>query len=231
MADPTPSQSRQWEKFQARIDGRTVPIAKGLILLARFGNDAQNEITRLTGGIPPIVTTDDERIVNEIGRRGQILERLVRGALLRNYGVRFIDGDLDIVSQTEPNGADIYPAEGVNLGIAPIIVVAGIVAFTLLIAGDQAADRLESEAKIEALRLQKRMVDADREMARQPPEVRRQWSKWKDSAANQAAAAMGSIRGEKGWLETFIGSRGTMGLIAGGLALAGLAMVLRNWKG
>lgn len=208
-------------------------MVRALVLLARYANDAQNEITRLTGSIPDIVTTSDERIINEIGRRGELLSDYIEGVYLKRYAVRFADGDLDIVSFNQEHTALAYPTDEIQIdgfGIAPIIVVAGIAAVTLLIAGDQAADRLEQQTKLEALKIQNKMIDADRYMATQPEPIRKQWGEWKESAATRAKEAAKNLRENTPWIERFLGKKGTAGLFVGLFALGGIAIALRELR-
>jgi hypothetical protein len=188
----------------------------------------QNEIGQLTGTKPVIVSQGDADIVNEIGRRAKILNTLITKVLLKTYAVRFANGDMDIVSLSEEvDGGDYYPQDSISmsygdLGIAPIIVAAGIVAVTLLIAGDQAGDRLEKQAEIERLKLQQAALKADQDMATKPKEVRDQWTAWKKQTAAANEAALKANPTARGWIEKVLGSKGTMALVVGALAIGAL---------
>lgn len=228
MTAPTAEQSAFWERWQSKVDRRVVPKAKALVLLASICRDMQTEIGQLTGSTPIIVTQTDADVVNEIGRRAQILQNLITKVLVKTYAVRFVDGDMDIVSLSEEvDGSDKYPTDDIalsfgNLGIAPIIVAAGIVAVTLLIAGDQAADRLEKQAEIERLKLQQAALKADQAMATQPKDVRDQWTAWKKQTQAANEAAMKANPTARGWIERLLGSKGTMALVVGALAIGAL---------
>lgn len=234
MTAPTPQQSAFWERWQRKIEGRVIPKAKALVLLATVCDGMQKQIGQLTGTTPIIVTQLDADVVNEIGRRAQILNSLITKALLQKYQVRFANGDLDIVSLSEEvDGGDYYPKEDIALsfgdfGIAPIIVAAGIVAVTLLIAGDQAGDRLDKQAEIERLKLQQAALKADQDMAKQPKDVRDQWTQWKKQTAAANEAAMKANPTARGWIEKVLGSSGTNILIIGALAIGALMFLPRG---
>ncbi len=212
MAKPTRSQSEKWGRFKNRVRKSTIPKVKAVIIIAQLATDAQKEVERLTGSIPDIVTTEDEYRVGQMGHRAQILERLVHGVILHKYQLNFLAGNLNIVSN-EQNEKDVFPLDTIKFGLHPVIVVAGIAAFTLLIAGDQATDRLEHAARLQAVKLQRDMVKADRFMAQQPKPIRDQWTRWKKSAAERAKKAAKAIGADKSWLEKFIGSKGTMAIV------------------
>jgi hypothetical protein len=228
MTAPTAAQSAFWDRWRSKIERRVVPKAKALVLLAEVCNDMQNEIGQLTGTKPVIVSQADADIVNEIGRRAKILNTLITKVLLKTYAVRFANGDMDIVSLSEEvDGGDYYPKDQISmsygdLGIAPIIVAAGIVAITLLIAGDQAGDRLEKQAEIERLKLQQAALKADQDMATKPKEVRDQWTAWKKQTAAANEAALKANPTARGWIEKVLGSKGTMALVVGALAIGAL---------
>jgi hypothetical protein len=228
MTAPTTEQSAFWERWRSKIERRVVPKARALVLLAEICRDMQNEIGQLTGTKPVIVSQGDADIVNEIGRRAKILNNLITKVLLKTYAVRFANGDMDIVSLSEEvDGGDYYPQDSISmsygdLGIAPIIVAAGIVAVTLLIAGDQAGDRLEKQAEIERLKLQQAALKADQDMATKPKEVRDQWTAWKKQTAAANEAALKANPTARGWIERVLGSKGTMALVVGALAIGAL---------
>lgn len=225
MTAPTAQQSAFWERWQSKIERRVIPKAKALVALATVCDSMQKQIGQLTGNTPIIVTQTDANVVNEIGRRAQILNTLITKVLLKTYAVRFANGDMDIVSLNEEvDGSDYYPKEDIvlsfgDLGIAPIIVAAGIVAVTLLIAGDQAGDRLDKQAEIERLKLQQAALKADQEMVKQPKEVRDQWTAWKKQTAAANEAAMKANPTARGWIEKVLGSSGTNILVIGALAI------------
>lgn len=222
---PTEAESARWVTFKTRFDGQTKPMVQGLVLLGQIANDAQNLADSL-GVKLSIVTKQDADIINEIGRRAAIIDRQITGVLLQKYGVQIDDsGALNIVAASAPE-SDVFPNDEINLGIAPIIIVAAIAAVTLLIAGDQAEDMLEKKAKIEALKLQQKMIEADRQMMNKPPEVRQQWERWKKTAAEHVKTVAKDLPGSQGWLQKFIGNKGTSIFVAGIVGIAALYFLL-----
>lgn len=233
MRDPTEAESRRWTEWRAKTEN---VVAKGqaLVLLAKVGDKMQIKIEQLTGIKPEIVTEIDGGIVNEIGRRAKILNELITGVLLRNYYVRFVDlpdvgNQIQIVSMKEEvDPSDIYPEDEIQMGIAPIIVATAIAAVVLLIAGDQASDRLNQQIEIERTKLQSRMIEADKDIVTQPPDVRAQWDAWKKSSAKTMKEMAADNPVAKSWLEKLIGETGTSALIIGALAIGALAFWYRR---
>jgi hypothetical protein len=218
--EPTQIESDRWEAYQHRFIGRTSPLVKSLVLLAQLAESAQNEIKSITGKIINIIDADQAAAINEIGRRAQILDNQITGVLLQKYAIQLDnDGKLNIVAPSAPEG-DIYPRTDMSLGIAPIIIAAGIMAITLLIGADEANDALEKKARIEAIKLQQKMLDADREMMSLPDNQRKQWEQWKTHAAETAKNAVANIPGSSGWIEKFLGKKGSSILVAGLVAVA-----------
>jgi hypothetical protein len=200
-------------------------MVQGLVMLAQIANDAQNLANSL-GVQLTIVTEADARLINEIGRRAEIIDRQITGVLLQKYGVQIDDsGGLNIVAATAPE-SDVFPNDEINLGIAPIIIVAAIAAVTLLISGDQVEEMLEKKAKIAALKLQQKMIEADRQMMSQPTEKRQQWERWKKNAAEQVSNVAKDIPGSQGWLQKFVGNKGTSILVAGIVGIAAVYFLL-----
>jgi len=222
---PTETESNRWIGFRTRFEGRTKPMVQGLVMLAQIANDAQNLANSL-GVQLTIVTEADARLINEIGRRAEIIDRQITGVLLQKYGVQIDDsGGLNIVAATAPE-SDVFPNDEINLGIAPIIIVAAIAAVTLLISGDQVEEMLEKKAKIAALKLQQKMIEADRQMMSQPTEKRQQWERWKKNAAEQVSNVAKDIPGSQGWLQKFVGNKGTSILVAGIVGIAAVYFLL-----
>jgi type II secretory pathway pseudopilin PulG len=227
---PNEQESRRWITYRTRFEAKTKPMVQALVLLGKMADAAQNEIQAITGTNPHIVTQEAAATINEVGRRAQILDNQITGVLMQKYGVQFDDaGNMNIVGQTADEN-DIYPTDELSLGFAPIIIIAGIAAVTLLIAGDQAEDRLEQKAKIEALKLQQRMLEADRQMMTKPEPQRAQWERWKKTASEHASTVAKSIPGSQGWLSKFIGSKGTSIIIAGIVGIAAVYFLVPKFR-
>lgn len=223
---PTQIESARWETFRNRYERKTKPLVQALIVFAKLADSAQSSIESITGTRPNIIDAKQAAIINELGRRARILDNQITGVLLQKYAVQIDDeGNLNIVGASAPEG-DIYPRDEALLGLAPIIIAAGIFAVTLLIAGDDANDALEKQARIEALKLQQKMLQADREMMKRPEPERKQWEAWKKNAAATAKQAAASIEGSQSWLEKFIGKKGTSILTAGIIGVAALYFLL-----
>jgi len=224
--EPTAIELNRWENYQTRFIGVTSPLVKSLVALAQIAENAQAEFAKITGQQIVIVDSQTADTINEIGRRAKILDNQINGVLLQKYAIQIDgDGNLNIVAPSAPE-TDIYPRDNMSLGLAPIIIAAGIMAVTLLIAADQANDALEKKSKIEALKLQKAMIDADRQMMSRPENERRQWEQWKKNAAETAKTVAANIPGSLPWLDKFIGKRGTSILVAGIIAVAAAYLLI-----
>jgi hypothetical protein len=226
---PTQAESDLWDAFFRQVTKRTFPRTKGCLSLGEHAANLRMllESTLKLTGIPWPIDNQDVAILKDIQNRAVIMNRLIDKVLLKTYAVSFQNGTLDIVAlpgtDKEAVMDDIYPAENAQLGIAPIIVVAAIAAVTLLIAGDQAADRLETQAKVEALKLQQKMVETDQAMAGAPPDAKATYDKWKQQNAASLGKAMTNLGDAKspGWVERFLGSSPTMALVIGALLIGG----------
>jgi hypothetical protein len=226
---PTQAESQLWEAFFRRATKSTLPRTKGCLLLGELAAKLRMllESNLKLKGIPWPIDNQDVAILKDIQNRANIMNRLIEKVLLKTYAVSFQNGRLDIVAMpgTDKEAVmdDIYPAESEQLGIAPIIIVAAIAAVTLLIAGDQAADRLETQAKVEALKLQQKMVETDQAMAGAPPDAKATYDKWKQQNAASLGKAMNNLGEAKspGWVERFLGSGPTMALVIGALLIGG----------
>lgn len=223
---PTKDESERWERYRNSFDRKTKPVVDGLLSLGGIAIDAQREIEEITGKAPNIITQDQLKTLATIEYRAQILNRQINGVLTHKYAVQFDDeNQLNIVGATAAEG-DIYPSEDMSLGLAPIIIAAGIFAVTLLMSGDAANDALEKKAKIEALKLQQRMLQADKEMMFLPESQRKQWEDWKKKAASAAKIAASQIPDSESWLDKFFGRKSTTILTAGAVGIAALYFLL-----
>lgn len=224
---PTTEEQRRWNDFQNHLDRTTFRLTQSAQKLGNSAIRMREFLATLSVQTPQPIEDEDLVILKDISNREAILQRLLAKCLAKMYGVQFIDGALNIVampgSSAESVSQDIYPVEG-QMGIAPVIIVAVIAGITLLIAGDQAADRLDKEAKIESIKLQQRMVAADQAMAKSAPDVRASWDKWKQQNAanfNQAVSGLSSDAKDKGFVERFLGSGPTTALVIGALLIGG----------
>ena len=216
---PTTAESEKWSRFQVRFDRKTKPLVQALIAFAHIARDANAKVIEITGNDPRIIGSDEIAIISEIGRRGQIIDNIIQGVILQRYVVAFDADSFNVVATDAPE-SDSYPIGDTGLGLAPIIVAAGIFAVTLLIAADQTVNMLEQRAKIEAIKLQQKMLEADRQMMALPEGDRKRWETWKKSAADTAAQAARNISGTGSFIEKFFGSKGTTIIIAGILGIA-----------
>jgi hypothetical protein len=124
----------------------------------------------------------------------------------------------------------VYPSDEINLGLAPIIIVAGIAAVTLLLAGDQVKKGLEEKTKIEALRLQQKILAADKEMINKSDAVRKQWESWRKDAAQTIKNVATSIPGTEGLAEKLLGTKGASILVAGLVGIAALYFLIPSFR-
>lgn len=224
---PTTDEQRKWNDFQNHLDRKTFRLTQSAQKLGNSAIRMREFLATLSVTTPKPIDDDDLVTLNDIANREAILQRLVAKCISKIYGVQFVNGAINIVAMpgTSPESVsqDIYPVDG-QMGIAPVIIVAVIAGITLLIAGDQAADRLDQQAKIESIKLQQRMVAADQAMATSSPDARASWDKWKQqnaSSFNQAISGLTSDAKDKGFIERFIGSGPTMALIIGAILIGG----------
>lgn len=233
---PTAEEQKRWSDFYNRLDRVTLRLTKGAQSLGTIAIQMRSFVESLKVAAPSPINDSDLSVLNDIQRREAILQRLLAKLWSKEYCLTFANGTLDIVAQpgasAESVQADIYPAAGMELGIAPAIIIAAIAGITLLIAGDQAADRLEKEAKLEALRLQKQMILTDQAMAAADPAAKASYDKWKGQNAASFSKAVNDLvtsdSREKGFVEKFLGSGPTMALIIGALAIGGALMFAKR---
>jgi hypothetical protein len=148
-----------------------------------------------------------------------------------DYGVQFIDGQINIVSGVDDaeSRKDVIRNDDLDFGFAvttTIIIVTGIVSLTVLASGDNAVSEANAQANVEAARLQRAMVEADREMMRQPEKTRTQWEAWRKQTANIVKDAVKNVPKEASFLDRFAKSAGTVGGIASAVAIGLLAFRL-----
>ena len=233
---PTAEEQKRWSLFYDRLDRVTLRLTKGAQSLGSIAIQMRSFVESLKVSVPSPINDSDLSVLNDIQRREAILQRLLAKLWSKEYCLTFANGTLDIVAQpgasAESVQADIYPVAGMELGIAPAIIIAAIAGITLLIAGDQAADRLEKEAKLEAIRLQKQMILTDQAMASADPSTKASYDKWKSQNAASFNKAVSDLvtsdSREKGFIEKFLGSGPTMALIIGALAIGGALMFYKR---
>lgn len=217
--EPTTTEIKRWNHFRNYFENVTGPKIKALGVLTKICQSAENEIETLTGTKPQLVTDKDKEIIAEIGRRGAIIDRLIQKVLLRRYGVQIDDdGNLTIVGAQADEG-DVYPQNEINMGVAWLVVV-GIAAAVLLLAGDQNNERLAADTENEAIKLQRRLIEQDIKLLQAPKEVRDRWVEWKDKSAKAARAALRDSPTTPGWFGKIFGQKGTSILIAGIVGIA-----------
>lgn len=216
---PNSQEINQWNRFRKRFEGSVAPKIKGLVLLAQIARSAENKIAEITGGNPDIITDEQTAIISEIGRRGAIIDRQITGVLTQKYGVQWNENGLNIVGSGAPE-SDIYPRNGLEFGIVPWLVVAGIAAVVLLMSGDQVVEGLSKKSETEAVKLQRRLVDADIEMMKRPEADRKRWEKWKAESAKAARAALRDSPETPSWFGHIFGEKSTSILIAGAVGIA-----------
>jgi hypothetical protein len=234
---PNAQEQRRWSDFYNHVDRVTLRLTKGSQNLGGVALKMRSFLESLGVSVPSVIDDNDLAVLKDIANREAILQRLLAKLWSKQYCVSFTNGTLDIVAQPgapqEAVQADIYPAEG-TFGIAPVIVIAAIAGITLLIAGDQAADRLDKEAKVEALKLQQKMIAADQAMATADPAAKASYEKWKaQNAANFNRAVENLVTAdsrEKGFIERFLGTSPTMALIIGGLLIGGAVAFAKSRK-
>jgi hypothetical protein len=223
----TSEEMARWNSFQNHVERTTFGLTASAQRLGTIAIKMRTFLTTLPVSVPQPIGDNDLVSLKDIANREAILQRLIAKVLSKQYMVQFVDGQLNIVSG--PNAthesvqSDIYPEYG-TFGFAPIIIVAIIAGITLLIAGDQASDHLDKEAKIEALKLQQQMIATDQAMASAPPDVKASYEKWKSQNATSFTKAVEGLTSdgkEKGFIERFLGSGPTMALIIGGLLIGG----------
>lgn len=212
----TPMEIAEWERFKRYY--QTV-LSKSVIhskVTAEIANQAQLVVDQ--AGFPGFIfdaksLADTQNLLT----RYNMIGRYIAGVESGKYGINLKDGDIQIIApasmpQSELE-TDLYPSEG--FGVAPIIWALAI-GVTLIAGIWGASDVIDSVAKRQAEIHKDRLMQADREMAKQPADVRQAWQEMKKSSAPAAR--------EVGILEKFFGTEAA-GKIGGGIGL-GLLVVM-----
>ena len=160
--------------------------------------------------------------------RFNMLGRYISGVESGKYGIRISAGDIDILAPPDmapaEYDADIYPAAELGAVIVPIIYA--LIAGATLIAGIWGAAKiLENDAERQRETNAGRLIEADKEMLKQPEPTRRAWADFRNKMKTTAQ--------EVGVLSKIFGSE-TAGKIGAGLG-AGLLLVaavfaLGQWR-
>lgn len=230
MSKPNRDQLRTWRNFYNRLQRKTGPNVRRLILIGELAERMQTDAEQITGdgGAPVFFTANNAIALRNLSLRLKVLDRLLGAVAAKKYAVTIENGRLNIVAHpgTNPEAvqSDIFPPWDQNMGAIPVpVIIAGIAALVLLIAGDQQLDRMEAETKLEERRLQRAIIDGDQKMAGADEETRAKWEKFKKGSLDWFSQQAKKAGVEKiGWIERVLGKGPTIALVAaaaGGIAL------------
>jgi len=208
MADPlpaakprpaTPAEISLWERFKRYYERELTPSVFKAKTTAEIAADAQLVIDRL--GVPGFIF--DSRSYDNVQlllNRYNLLGRLITAVESGKYFIRIKDGDIDVLASSEmaegEYAPDIWPPGPgqTGLGAIPVIIWVLVVGVTLVGGLWASSAIIDSIAKKQQAENKKALIDADKEIAKLAPDVRRSWADFK--RANQPKAQKAGILGE-----------------------------------
>ena len=219
----TPIEVAEWERFKTYYNNVLSKAVLRANTTAEIANQAQAVIDK--HGIPGFIF-DQKSLADSLDllNRFNIIGRYIAAVESGKYGIRLANGDIDILAspamEQSEYEADMYP----TMGIAPIIWALGI--GVVLVAGlFGVSSLLDSQAEKQEELNKSRLMEADKEMMKQPNAVRNDWIAMKKAAAPAAKQA--------GILAKFLGTEGASAIGAGagiGLALLAAAFAVSHWR-
>lgn len=226
MAEPRPAnqiESEAWESFKRYYETILTPAVKRAKQAAEIAYQGQQTISQQN--VPGFVfDTQSQAAIDSVLNRYNMIGRYILDIESGRYFIRLQNGDIDILASQkmafEDYQVDMWP----SLGVAPILwaLAVGVVLVGSLWAVSKA---LEAEAKKEEERNEARLIEADREMLKQPEPVRKAWIDYRQKM--QAAVT------EPGLLSKFFGTQAATtigGAIAAAVLLVGLGLAFSKRK-
>lgn len=208
----------RWQAFTRDYYGPITRNVKGALSLAELLAHAQEALDKAQIFDPIIWGKTRQAQLDSLLNQYNTLGRIIAGAETRRYSVRFIGDDFDIIFpgiHNEQVDADIYPSLGVPwiipLTIAVVLVAAAVTTTKIL----------NERATAQQLEYKQAILDADREMAKQAPDVRAKYGQWKKDNVELIRAAAAAPEGA-GLLDRLLGA----GTGAGIGALVGIGLAV-----
>ena len=222
-------QQKSWESYVTNVRKNVIPAVNKLVVTAGIATDMQKEINALNLDFK-IITDRDSENFRQFEVRKQILDSQIQGVIAEQYGLQFKNGDFNIVARPgisdDIYAKDIYPKEDISLGLHPAIIVAGIAAVTLLINSSEQTSQLEHKAKIEQVRLQKKMIEVDKavlQLGGDPVDIWKGWKKEYFTALREIPASEPA----RGLIDMLLGKEGTKTALLALGGLGGLYLALK----
>ncbi len=193
----------QWAKWVDYFDGPVTKAVVSYYTAAGIAADTQTFTDSYRLPIPPVFTSDDEARVRGLLSAYNTVGRLLTGVHSAKYGIRLTQGDVDILAPPDMPAED-WQVDLYTLGAIPLIIYA-LAAGAVLISGLWAASSMmESSAQKDFTRYQRAILKADKEIMRQPPDVRRDWIKRRGDFERQ----VNKVQQETGFLVDIFGAKG-----------------------
>lgn len=218
MSEPRPANDIEiaaWEKFKRYYERVLTPVVKRAKVAAEITAAAQETID--AQGVQGYVWDANARArIESILNRYNLLGRYILAVESARYFIRLSNGDIDILAAesmpADQYQNDFWPSLGIVIPAIIYVIAVGVV----LVGGLFGVSAIiEADAKKETEINKGRLIEADREMAKQPEPVRRAWGEMKKQNEPKAR--------EVGILERFFGSE-SAGKIGGAIAIALLAV-------
>lgn len=219
MAEPRPANDIEieaWERFKAYYETILTPIVKRSKQAAEIAYQGQQTVNaqKINGFI---FDSQSQAAIDSVLNRYNLIGRYVMAVESGRYFIRLQNSDIDILASPKMDAAEYQADLWPSFGIAPLIYVLAVGA--VLVGGLWAVAKiLESDAKKEEEANEARLIDADKEMMKQPDAAVRQ--AWVDYRKTMQAAVT-----EPGLLAKFFGTQAA-GSIGGAVAAAVLLIGL-----
>lgn len=153
--EPTPQQIAKWNAFVSRHENRTRKGVQRLIYAAELASKLQALLNDLNVQQTVFDNTDGaevEAIVDIYNR----LDRSISKVQLQTYGLRFTNGDIDIMAPPDTAHEEIMGDEIEGYGALFIIIGVGMIVVGLAL---KVSEHLESREKVENNKIKERIAN------------------------------------------------------------------------
>lgn len=199
----TPMERGQWARWVEFYEG---PLTRSVIayhLAAGIAADTQTFLTGHGFARPVVFTQTDELKVKSLLNSYNTIGRILVGVHSAKYGIRLTQGDLDVLAPPDMPREE-YIDDLHTMGAIPLIIWA-LATGAILVAGLWAgSSMMKVTADREFVKYKKAVLEADKQMMKQPPDVRKDWiSRRKDfekeiNKTKETTGLMVDIFGTKG---------------------------------
>lgn len=207
----------QWVRWVNFYEG---PITKSIIsyhLASGIAADTQSFLSNRGLTTPVVFTADDEKRVQSTLKTYNTIGRLLVGVHAAKYGIRLTSGDIDILAPKElPE--DEWAGDVLGLGAVPLVIWA-LAAGAVLVAGLWAGSAMmKSSADRDFIKYKKAVLQADKQMMKQAPDVRRDWAQRRKDFEKE----INKTEQKTGVLVDIFGAKGGAALVAAAVVLLAL---------